>query len=214
MVLSNKKLKQKLRAAKAELIAASEAQHNLTDKDSGTFRDPDSKASDALNILLNSEAQRPKLSKRQKQRQRAEQGSSESNEHREISGDAEGKTEDGLRSDDLDVKKKKRKRDESEASENVKEKKQEQLNKKKKAKNKRKAKKKAANRQLKDKVREQNGSEASGEQLVAKACASTERYVVQRKLYSLFLWRGYTSSKVSWLASMLGFCQFIQVWKT
>ncbi|KAL0332517.1 UNVERIFIED_CONTAM: protein gar2 [Sesamum calycinum] len=134
MVLSNKKLKQKLRAAKAEIIAASEAQHNLTDKDSGNLRDPESKASDPLKIL--SEAQRAKLSKRQKRRERSEQRSSEINKHREIGGDTEEKTEDGLRSGDVDVKKKKRKRDESEASENVKEKKQEQLNKKKKAKNK------------------------------------------------------------------------------
>ncbi|KAL2241363.1 UNVERIFIED_CONTAM: Nucleolin 2 [Sesamum indicum] len=173
MVLSNKKLKQKLRAAKAELIAASEAQHNLTDKGSGNLRDPESKASDPLKIL--SEAQRTKLSKRQKRRERAEQRSSEISKHRDMGDDAEGKTEDGLRSDDADVKKKKRKRDESEASENVKEKKQEQLNKKKKAKNKRKAKKKAGKRQLKEEVREQNGSEVSAEQLVAKACTSTER---------------------------------------
>ncbi|KAL0343313.1 UNVERIFIED_CONTAM: protein gar2 [Sesamum angustifolium] len=172
MVLSNKKLKQKLRAAKAEIIAASEAQHNLTDKDSGNLRDPESKASDPLKIL--SEAQRAKLSKRQKRRERSEQRSSEINKHREIGGDTEEKTEDGLRSDDVDVKKKKRKRDESEASENVKEKKQEQLNKKKKAKNKRKAKKKAGKRQLKAEVREQNGSEVSAEQLIAKACTTTE----------------------------------------
>ncbi|XP_011099595.1 protein gar2 isoform X2 [Sesamum indicum] len=177
MVLSNKKLKQKLRAAKAELIAASEAQHNLTDKGSGNLRDPESKASDPLKIL--SEAQRTKLSKRQKRRERAEQRSSEISKHRDMGDDAEGKTEDGLRSDDADVKKKKRKRDESEASENVKEKKQEQLNKKKKAKNKRKAKKKAGKRQLKEEVREQNGSEVSAEQLVAKACTSTERREVE-----------------------------------
>ncbi|KAK4416540.1 Nucleolin 2 [Sesamum alatum] len=179
MVLSNKKLKQKLRAAKAELIAASEAQHNLTDKDSGNLRDPESKASDPLKILVSSEAQRAKLSKRQKRRERAEQGSSEVSKHTVIRGDAEGKTEDGLRSDDVDVKKKKRKRDESEASENVKEKKQEQLNKKKKAKNKRKAKKKAGKRQLKEEVHEQNGNEVSAEQLVAKACTSTERQGVE-----------------------------------
>ncbi|KAL0449967.1 UNVERIFIED_CONTAM: RNA-binding protein 38 [Sesamum latifolium] len=172
MVLSNKKLKQKLRATKAERIAASEAQHNLTAKDSENLRDPESKASDSLKIL--SEAQRAKLSKRQKRRERAEQRSSEISDHREIGGDAEGKTEDGLRLDDMDVKMKKRKRDESEASENVKEKKQEQLNKKKKAKNKRKAKKKAGKKQLKEEVREQNGSEVSAEQLVAKACTSTE----------------------------------------
>ncbi|KAL0350334.1 UNVERIFIED_CONTAM: protein gar2 [Sesamum radiatum] len=177
MVLSNKKLKQKLRAAKAEIIAASEAQHNLTDKDSGNLRDPESKASDPLKIL--SEAQRAKLSKRQKRRERSEQRSSEINKHREIGGDTEEKTEDGLRSGDVDVKKKKRKRDESEASENVKEKKQEQLNKKKKAKNKRKAKKKAGKRQLKDEVREQNGSEVSAEQLIAKACTTTERREVE-----------------------------------
>ncbi|KAL0378108.1 UNVERIFIED_CONTAM: protein gar2 [Sesamum radiatum] len=177
MVLSNKKLKQKLRAVKAEVIAASEAQHNLTDKDFENLRDPESKASDSLKIL--SEAQRAKLSKRQKRRERTEQRSSEISKHREIGGDVEGKTEDGLRLHNMDAKKKKRKRDESAASENVKEKKQEELNKKKKAKNKRKAKKKAGKKQLKEEVREQNGSEVTAEQLVAKACTSTERREVE-----------------------------------
>ncbi|KAG8384038.1 hypothetical protein BUALT_Bualt04G0076500 [Buddleja alternifolia] len=175
MVLSNKKLKQKVRAAKAELIAASEAQSNFTDKDSENSRISNSKTSTSVNILLNPEDQRPTLSKREKRRQKAGQEDSEIIKHREINGDPEAKKEDEMKSQDVDVKKKKRKRNETEASENVKEKKPEQLKKKKKTKKKKKAKKKAENRQAKEEGDEQNAGEDSGEQLAAKAYETTDR---------------------------------------
>ncbi|KAK6128456.1 hypothetical protein DH2020_037798 [Rehmannia glutinosa] len=180
MVLSNKKLKQKLRAAKAELIVASEAKNNLTDKNSVNSRDLDSKASDYLRTILNPAALKPKLSKREKRRQKAPKEKSDIIKNGEMSGDAEAKKQDALKSDAVEVKKKKkkRKRDESEESENLKEKKPEQLKKKKKSKKKKKRKKKVENGKVKEEGVEQNRSGDTGEELVAKTNESIERRVL------------------------------------
>ncbi|MCD7457840.1 hypothetical protein HAX54_036421 [Datura stramonium] len=66
MVQSNKKLKQKLRAAKAELLAASEVKINPTN-----VEDPNSKSHESFKSLLNSMTQKPRLSKRDKRREKA-----------------------------------------------------------------------------------------------------------------------------------------------
>ncbi|KAI3462505.1 hypothetical protein Pfo_019168 [Paulownia fortunei] len=180
MVLSNKKLKQKVKAAKAELIVASEAENNLIDKNSENSPDLDSKTSHSLRTILNPKAQKPKLSKREKRRQKAQKENSDIIRNGEVSGDAEAMKQDGSKSDDVEVKKKKkkRKRDESEASENVKEKKPEQLKKKKNTKKKKKP-KKVGNGKVKEERVEQNGSGATGEQLVAKTNESIDRNNVE-----------------------------------
>ncbi|KAK4490594.1 hypothetical protein RD792_001279 [Penstemon davidsonii] len=171
MVLSNKKQKLKLRAAKAELMAAS-----------GTpdiSRDLGSEKSNSVKTLMNPESQKPTLSKREKRRQKTQQGNSDIIEGRELTSVAEEKKEDELKSDIVEVKKKKkRKRDESNPSENVKEMKAEQPKKKKKKTKKKKKKKpeeKVENGKPKEETREQNASGPSGEQYLAKADESTNR---------------------------------------
>ncbi|KAL3844845.1 hypothetical protein ACJIZ3_002248 [Penstemon smallii] len=171
MVLSNKKQKLKLRAAKAELMAAS-----------GTpdiSRDLGSEKSNSVKTLMNPESQKPTLSKREKRRQKTQQGNSDIIEGRELTSVADGKKEDELKSDIVEVKKKKkRKRDESNPSENVKGMKAEQPKKKKKTKKKKKKKKpeeKVENGKPKEDTREQNASGPSGEQYLAKADESTNR---------------------------------------
>lgn len=64
MVLSNKKLKQKVRAAKAELLAASESELK---RNSTNVEDPNPKS---LKSLLDSVTQKPRLSKRDKRREK------------------------------------------------------------------------------------------------------------------------------------------------
>ncbi|PIN05196.1 hypothetical protein CDL12_22265 [Handroanthus impetiginosus] len=168
MVLSNKKLKQKLRAAKAELMAASEAENNLN---SGNL---DSKSAYSLRTTLNPEAQKPRISKREKRRQKAKKENAEISKSRETSNDAEGKKQDGLKSDAVEMKKKKRKRDESKASENVKEKRSEELKKKKNPRKKKKPKKEVGNEKVKEEGVKQNESGATGEQLSANTDESID----------------------------------------
>ncbi|KAF5959460.1 hypothetical protein HYC85_000669 [Camellia sinensis] len=62
MVLSNKKLKQKLRVGLAESLTASEANNDSTKPD------PNSQIQDSFKSLLDSAAQKPRLSKREKRR--------------------------------------------------------------------------------------------------------------------------------------------------
>ncbi|KAA8539423.1 hypothetical protein F0562_026115 [Nyssa sinensis] len=68
MVLSNKKLKQKLRASMAESLAASEAQHYTTNKNSADKEHPNSQTHQSFKSLLDSETQKPRFSKREKRR--------------------------------------------------------------------------------------------------------------------------------------------------
>ncbi|KAL6507559.1 hypothetical protein OROGR_023754 [Orobanche gracilis] len=176
MVLSNKKLKEKLRAVKAEVVVATEAVNNLTDRNSRNSHCLDFKASHALITTLKLEAQTSKLSKREKLRRKAQKENSEIIKNGEMSGDAEVQKRNGSKSDAEEVKrKKKRKRDESDASENVKEKKPMQMKKKKKKKNKNK--KKADNGKVREEGVEQRGSGATGEQLVAMLNESAERKI-------------------------------------
>lgn len=193
MVLSNKKLKQKLRAVKAELITESGAQSNFTDKKYESSQDFSSKASDALRTILSLEAQRSKLSKKErpkrvKQRPKAPTVNVDSIKKEEISGDGEVKLEDGMDSDTMQVEKrnkiKKRKRDESEESENLKKKTKKKkrprnwwmLKKKKTDNNKT---EEAENGAVKEVVN-QNESVSTGEPVVAKADDSigNDRYAV------------------------------------
>nr|GMD52844.1 protein gar2 [Ipomoea batatas] len=62
MVLSNKKLKEKLRAAKAELLAEQQVSGG----------DPNPKTEESLKTILKSVAQKPKVSKREKRREKAQ----------------------------------------------------------------------------------------------------------------------------------------------
>ncbi|KAL8549731.1 hypothetical protein ACS0TY_008540 [Phlomoides rotata] len=175
MVLSNKKLKQKYRAVKAELIAASEAGNNLTDKIYEKSRDFDSKAS-----VLNLDLEKLRLSKREKRRQRGGKENAEVISNGELSGGLEPKKQDGPNSGDVKVKNNKRKRGESEASENVKEKKP-QLKKKKKKRKKKKA-KKVESGKIKEERLEHNESGSSGLQPVVKTEESIERKNVETSL--------------------------------
>lgn len=143
MVLSNKKLKQKLRAAKAELLAASEAQNQSINKNFQNPETPDLETQQSLNPL--SGLQKPRLSKREKRRQKApslQENDPKLNKHEDAR--SEGVVEDKK-------KKNKRKRDESQELENGELKKVKKLSKKKKKK------KKKKNKERKGKEKEENG---------------------------------------------------------
>ncbi|CAN4101450.1 unnamed protein product [Withania somnifera] len=101
MVLSNKKLKQKLRVAKTELLAASEVKINPTKVD-----DPNSKS---LKCLVNSATQKPRLSKRDKRREKALTSQDGQKEQEEVGA--------RVTSEQMKGKHKKRKRDETEGLE-------------------------------------------------------------------------------------------------
>ncbi|XP_057809537.1 phragmoplastin interacting protein 1 [Salvia miltiorrhiza] len=128
MVLSNKKLKEKLRSAKAVIVTVSGAQNNFTDKTNEKSQAFASKASDSLRAIQNLEAQMSRSKrekpKRVKQKRKALTENKDIIKNGEISGDVEVKLQNGLNSDTMQEKKKmkKRKNDESEASENVKKK--------------------------------------------------------------------------------------------
>ncbi|XP_051126998.1 phragmoplastin interacting protein 1 isoform X2 [Andrographis paniculata] len=165
MVLSNKKLKQKLRAAKAELLAAGEAQKNTK------LGSTDTKELQSLKILMNTEAKKPVLSKREKQRQKAENNPEVVKQKQTAGGRVEEKNRTELKSDG-EVKRKKRKRDESEAVEKVKEINPAQVKKKKKkTKNKKKPKNNVESKEVKE-VHNPKASQANG---AAEACPNTER---------------------------------------
>ncbi|XP_059628182.1 phragmoplastin interacting protein 1 [Cornus florida] len=68
MVLSNKKLKQKLRDVMVDSLAASEAQTHRTNVVSTDTDDPKSQTPNSLKSLLDSATQKPRLSKREKRR--------------------------------------------------------------------------------------------------------------------------------------------------
>ena len=125
MVLSNKKLKEKLRAAKATVITISGGQNNLADKNHEKSQAISSKASDSLRVIQNLEAQKSKSSKRErpkrvKPKQKALSENADITKNGGTSGDVVLKQQDGLNSDTKQEKKvKKRKNDESGASENV-----------------------------------------------------------------------------------------------
>ncbi|KAL1541883.1 protein gar2-like [Salvia divinorum] len=126
MVLSNKKLKEKLRAAKTAVITISGGQNNFADKGHEKSQAISSKASDSLRVIQNLEAQKSKSSKRErpkrvKPKQKALSENADITENGGTSGDVVLKQQDGLNSDTKQEKKKvkKRKNDESGASENV-----------------------------------------------------------------------------------------------
>lgn len=153
MVLSNKKLKQKLRAVKTALLADSEVQirhhegsNNSTNPEKPTF----STAQESLKSLLDSVAQKPRLSKREKLRKKSLL-LQENGEILKIDSGAgnQGKKEIESQTRVEDNKKiKKRKRGDENGLEKVTEKKK-KAKKKKKKKNK-KGKKKLENTQVKE----------------------------------------------------------------
>lgn len=154
MVLSNKKLKQKLRAVKTALLADSEVQirhheggNNSTNPEKPTFPT----AQESLKSLLDSVAQKPRLSKREKLRKKSLL-LQESGEILKIDSGAagnQGKKEIESQTRVEDNKKiKKRKRGDENGLEKVTEKKK-KAKKKKKQKNK-KGKKKLENTQVKE----------------------------------------------------------------
>ncbi|KAB1217950.1 hypothetical protein CJ030_MR3G014640 [Morella rubra] len=120
MVLSNKKLKQRLRAELVESLANSVAT-TYPNNDGTTGPDPNTRSQLSLKNLLHSASQRPRLSKREKRRKslpfqvpEAVKGRSGSGNSEESKGDEEerkgdeGEKEGG--SEGLGEKKKKRKR--------------------------------------------------------------------------------------------------------
>ncbi|KAL2507150.1 RNA-binding protein CP33 [Forsythia ovata] len=87
MVLSNKKLKQKLRSAKAELIAASGAQNHSSNENP---ENPDSNTqTGSLKNLFDSATKKSKLSKRAKRREKTQSDSQETAETKVENGGAE-----------------------------------------------------------------------------------------------------------------------------
>ncbi|CAA3022448.1 RNA-binding protein CP33, chloroplastic isoform X2 [Olea europaea var. sylvestris] len=149
MVLSNKKLKQKLRAAKAELIAESEAQNHSSNENP---ENPNSNTqTGSLKNLFNSFTKKLNLSKRAKRREKTESDLQETAETVKC-GENGGKEEGEEKKNET---KKKRKRNESKEVKNVEvevEKKVEQLKKKKKTKKKKKKAKKVENGGIQEQV--------------------------------------------------------------
>lgn len=170
MVLSNKKLKQKLRANLAESLAESESQNTPTIKDSTDADPPNSQTQHSLKSLLDSTIHKPRLSKREKKR--TEKDSSVLN----TSGGAqESNQESGP--EGLEEKKKKRKRDgdEGEGFENGDLEKLKNKKKKMKKKNKKKKKRKVGDGEVKNVVVESQVGK-SGDQSVGGTIKATEWY--------------------------------------
>lgn len=169
MVLSNKKLKQKIRVELAESIAASEEAQNHPTK-AKVSNDPDQ---NSLKFLLDSVTQKPRLSKREKRREKI-LPFQESVENLNASGDVIDQKENGEDGSEGVKKQKKRKREgkggermENGALANVEAKKS-----KNKKKNKKQKKKKAGNVELKKDAESVNG--VSGEQSVAVSIKASE----------------------------------------
>ncbi|XP_031115230.1 nucleolin 1 [Ipomoea triloba] len=187
MVLSNKKLKEKLRAAKAELLAEQQVSGG----------DPNPKTEESLKTILKSVAQKPKLSKREKRREKAQSlleisasiagvgGESGSG-----SGDVKGEKEGG---GSEERNKRKRKRGDNDGLESgqevktVEKKTKKKKKKKKKVQKKSKGEKEEGNEELKEGVK--NGEEGVSQAIQASECKenadiSTKVYVGGIPYYS------------------------------
>nr|XP_016495331.1 PREDICTED: protein gar2-like [Nicotiana tabacum] len=167
MVLSNKKLKQKVRAAKAELLAASESELK---RNSTNVEDPNPKS---LKSLLDSVTQKPRLSKRDKRREKTL-----SSQEEEEGGPPEQKK----------GKNKKRKRHESEKENGELKTEKKPIKKKKKKKNK--GKQRLEDREVKEGVTFGDGgngeaeAEAEAEAVEpSKSVEREERGDISRKVY-------------------------------
>lgn len=174
MVMSNKKLKQKLRAAKAELVVESEARN----KDAEKFRGLDSELADSIKMIFNTESHKPTLSKREKRRQKVQEKS-------DVVGDTDREKDGELKSDNMEVKmSKKRRRDEDKVKMDVENNKAEKLKKKKKSKNKRKP-RKLENSPVNEDGFEKKRNEVSKEQLKAEVdeCSKRQDVEVSAKVY-------------------------------
>lgn len=178
MVLSNKKLKQKVRGELTESIAASEEAQNHSTK-AKVSNDPDQ---NSLKFLLDSVTQKPRLSKREKRRGKI-LPFQESVDNLNASGDIIAQKENGEDGSEGVKKQKKRKREgkggermENGATANVEAKKS-----KNKKKNKKQKKKKSGNVELKKDMESVNG--VSGEQSVAVSIKASERYTFKYFTY-------------------------------
>lgn len=168
MVLSNKKLKQKVRAAKAELLAASESELK---RNSTNVEDPNPKS---LKSLLDSVTQKPRLSKRDKHREKTL-----SSQEEEEGGPPEQKK----------GKNKKRKRHESEKENGELKTEKKPIKKKKKKKNK--GKQRLEDREVKE--GETFGDGGNGEAEAVEPSKSVERYEIL-KFLTLSYWPCFFSS--------------------
>ncbi|XP_073065413.1 phragmoplastin interacting protein 1 [Primulina eburnea] len=180
MVLSNKKLKQKLRAAKVELVVESEARN----KDAEKFRALNSELPDSTKMIFNTESHKPTLSKREKRRQKVHENS-DVLKHIEVVDGTDREKDVELKSDNMEVKmKKKRKRDEDKVKRDVENNKAEKLKKKKKSKNKKKP-TKSGNNPVKEDGFEKSRNEVSKVQLKAEVdeCNKRQDVEVAAKVY-------------------------------
>lgn len=172
MVLSNKKLKHKLRAAKAALLAASEAQSQSTSFSFKNPEDPNSSTQESLQYLLDSVAQKPRLSKREKRRKKSPFLKENDGKLSRSGGGEEGGSEGVI---EAKKKTKKRKRDaEDQGLENGEVK---NVNKKKKKKKKKKGKEKVDNEEVKMSL--VSGDCGTIDQGVTKTANVGTRYVRQ-----------------------------------
>ncbi|XP_019192691.1 PREDICTED: nucleolin 1 [Ipomoea nil] len=174
MVLSNKKLKEKLRAAKAELLAEQQVSGG----------DPNPKTEESLKTILKSVAQKPKLSKREKRREKVQSLLEISASITEVggesgSGDVKGEKEGG---GSEERNKRKRKRGDKDGLESGQEVKTAEKNTKKKKKKKLQKKskgKKEGNEELKEGVK--NGEEGVSQAIQASECK--ENAEISTKVY-------------------------------
>ncbi|KAL6980479.1 hypothetical protein U1Q18_022117 [Sarracenia purpurea var. burkii] len=193
MVLSNKKLKQKLRAALIESLASSE--NDLANIDSAATPGPSSQSRESLKNLLGSAIQKPRLSKREKLR-RTQSLRGPGVAERSGCGDSEKRNEEGGSEDASEKKgKRKRKRDEglerdgSEVAQNVEEMESKEKKKKKKKMKKKKNKKKnkkvkmAENEELKEGEESGNAGSEQGVIETIKAGDGQETAEVAKKVY-------------------------------
>ncbi|KZV19014.1 protein gar2-like [Dorcoceras hygrometricum] len=179
MVLSNKKLKQKLRAAKAEVIVESETQN----KDAEIYRALDSKFSDSIKMILNTESHKTTLSKREKRRQKVQENPDVLN-CVELVGDTYREKDGELKSGKMEVMKKKRKRDENKVKRDVENNRPEKSKKKNKSKNKRRR-PESGNNPVKEDGLEKYMIEVSKEQLKPEVdeCSKGQDVELSAKIY-------------------------------
>ncbi|KAM7492078.1 hypothetical protein LguiA_034999 [Lonicera macranthoides] len=178
MVLSNKKLKQKIRANLAESLAESESQNTPTIKDSTEADPPNSQTHHSLKSLLDSAIHKPRLSKREKKR--TEKDSSILNTSGGVQESNQESGPEGLE----EKKKRKRDGDEGEGIENGDLEKLKNKKKKMKKKSKKKT-RKVGDGEVKNVVVESEGGK-SGHQSVGgttKASESQQKMDVSTKVY-------------------------------
>ncbi|KAL8232007.1 hypothetical protein R6Q57_001785 [Mikania cordata] len=165
MVLSNKKLKQKLRSVLAESLATSESQANQPNRN-------DSQTHHSFKSLLNSVTQKPKLSKREIRRVKIPSLKPTPDHEIGVQGEESEVVDDGLKKN----KKRKREKDVTEGND---------LSKKKKKKKKKIKKKKAVKKEEKGVQTATGGNEEQNvtEEIQIKTHTSKEEDCICTKIY-------------------------------